>query len=100
MAIEWVDLVGAVGATASVASFTPQAVKIIRERCTEGLSVGMYLLTCLAFASWLTFGVIQGEWALIIPNAICLLLAAFILVLILLPERQVAKVADSLDPDG
>jgi MtN3 and saliva related transmembrane protein len=96
--MDWATIVGTVGATASVASFTPQAWKIIRERRTEGLSLGMFALTTLAFLSWTTFGILRGEWTLIVPNAICLLLAAFILWMIALPPGKTRKVAKQLDP--
>jgi MtN3 and saliva related transmembrane protein len=98
MATDWATVVGTIGAIASVASFTPQAWKIIRERKTEGLSLGMYALTTLAFVSWTTFGLLKSEWTLIVPNAICLGLAAFILVMIALPARKTQKVAKRLDP--
>jgi MtN3 and saliva related transmembrane protein len=96
--MDLVDIVGAVGASASVASFAPQAWKIIRERRTKGLSLAMFALTVLAFGSWTTFGVLKGEPALIIPNAICLGLAAFILIMIALPDRKTRDVAEALDP--
>lgn len=98
MAMDWATLVGTIGAIASVTSFTPQAWKIIRERRTDGLSLGMFALTTLAFVSWTTFGILKGEWTLIVPNAICLLLAAFILVMIALPPGKTRKVARELDP--
>jgi MtN3 and saliva related transmembrane protein len=100
MNIDWVTVVGTIGATASVASFTPQAWKIIRERSTEGLSLGMFALTSLAFAAWTTFGLLQGEWTLIIPNSICLVFALFILGMIALPPRKTAEVAEALDPES
>jgi MtN3 and saliva related transmembrane protein len=81
-----------------VASFTPQAWKIIRERSTKGLSLAMFALAALAFAAWTTFGVLQGEWTLIIPNAICLCFALFILGMIALPQRKTEEVAEALDP--
>lgn len=93
-----VTIIGTIGAVASVASFAPQAWKTIRDRSTEGLSAAMYGLTVLAFAMWLTFGILKGEWALIIPNGLCLLLALFIFGLILLPENKTAEVAEKLDP--
>ena len=99
MTIDWVTIVGTVGALASVASFTPQAWKIIRERSTDGLSLGMFALTSLAFAAWTTFGILQTEWTLIIPNAICLVFALFILGMIALPARETEKVAETLDPE-
>lgn len=100
MGIDWITVVGTIGACASVASFTPQAWKIIRERSTEGLSLAMFALTCLAFAAWTTFGVLQGEWTLIVPNAICLVFALFILGMIALPSRKTAEVAEALDPES
>ena len=96
--MDWPTIVGTIGAIASVSSFTPQAWKIIRERRTEGLSLGMFALTTLAFVSWTTFGILKGEWTLIVPNAICLVLAAFILVMIALPPRTTRKAAKQLDP--
>ena len=98
MTIDWITLVGTVGACASVASFAPQAWKIIRERSTTGLSLGMFALTSLAFAAWTTFGILQNEWTLIIPNAICLVFALFILGMIVLPKRKTEEVAKALDP--
>jgi MtN3 and saliva related transmembrane protein len=89
--------VGAIAAVCSVTSFTPQAWRIIKDRRTEGLSAAMYALTALGFTLWTSFGVLKGEWPIIIPNAICLGLSGFILVLILLPEKQTAAVAEALD---
>ena len=100
MNFEWTTIVGTVGATASVASFTPQAWKIIRERSTEGLSLGMFALTCLAFAAWTTFGMMKGEWTLVVPNAICLVFALFIFAMIALPARKTEEVAEALDPES
>lgn len=98
MNIDVTTVVGTIGASASVASFTPQAWKIIRNRSTEGLSLGMFALTSLAFAAWTTFGVLNSEWTLIIPNAICLVFALFIFGMIALPARKTEEVAEKLDP--
>lgn len=100
MIIDWITIVGTVGATASVASFTPQAWKIIRDRSTDGLSLAMFALTSLAFAAWTTFGLLKSEWALIIPNAICLMFALFIVGMIALPHRTTDEVAETLDPEA
>jgi MtN3 and saliva related transmembrane protein len=93
-AAKWV---GALAATLSVASFTPQAWHIIKTRSTDGLSAAMYGLTCLGFALWVAFGVLRDEWAIIIPNTICLIMSALILWFILAPQKQVEKVAETLD---
>jgi MtN3 and saliva related transmembrane protein len=90
--------IGSMAALLSVVSFTPQAWKIIRERRTSGLSAAAYGLTCAAFAFWAAYGVLKGDPAIIVPNGICLLLAAFILLLILLPDRQTAAIAKAIEP--
>lgn len=100
MTIDWTTVVGTIGACASVASFTPQAWKIIRERSAKGLSLAMFALTTLAFTAWTIFGVLKGEWTLIIPNAICLIFAVFILGMIALPQRKTEEVAEALDPNS
>lgn len=98
MSLDWITVVGTIGACASVASFTPQAWKIIRERSTKGLSLAMFALTCISFASWTTFGLLKGELTLIIPNAICLVFAVFIFGMIAMPQHKTAKVAEAIDP--
>ncbi len=95
-----VSIVGTIGAIASVGSFTPQAWKTIRARNTEGLSAMMYGLTCLSFACWSTFGILKGEWTMIVPNLLCLALSLFLFAMILLPPDKAEKVAEAIDPAG
>lgn len=92
-----IAIVGVLAAIASTVSFAPQAWRIIRTRDTEGLSAGMYMLTVAAFALWLTYGFLRGDWALVAPNALCLILSLFILVMIILPARSRAKVASVIE---
>jgi MtN3 and saliva related transmembrane protein len=92
--------VGACAAVCSVTSFTPQAWKVIRTRDTRSLSAPMYTLTVVGFALWTSYGALLGEWPIMVPNAICGLLSAFILAMILLPRRSREAVAQTLDPSG
>lgn len=98
--MSWANVIGTLAAIASVLSFAPQAWRIIRTRETEGLSVRMYALTVVGFALWLAFGIVRMEWAIIVPNLLCLLFAIFILVMLLLPERKREAVADAIDPNA
>lgn len=93
------DLTTAVGAAATLASttsFAPQAWKVIRTRDTEAISTRMYAITVVGFALWLGYGVLLGQWPLILTNAICLALSSFILAMKLLPPRRREAVADAL----
>lgn len=96
--MEPVTIVGSIAALASTVSFTPQAWKIIKSRDTASISAGMYMLTVTGFALWITYGILLGQWPIIVPNTLCLILAAFILTMKLLPRSKRNKVADALDP--
>jgi MtN3 and saliva related transmembrane protein len=91
-------VIGGFAALASTVSFTPQAWKIIRTRDTSALSAGMYAVTVTGFSLWLIYGLLLMQWPIIITNGLCLLLAAFILMMILLPRRKREAVAETLDP--
>jgi len=82
-----------------MASFVPQAWKIIRSRETKDISVGTYFLTVAAFALWLGYGVLQRQWPLVVSNSVCFTLSAFILAMTMLPQTKKDKVADTLMGD-
>ncbi|WP_372617235.1 SemiSWEET family sugar transporter [Falsiroseomonas sp.] len=94
------SLVGAAATLCSVSSFAPQAWKIIRTRDASGISTRMYVITVVGFSLWLAYGVLLGQWPLILTNGTCLLLSGLILVMKLLPRRQRAAVAEALLPGG
>jgi MtN3 and saliva related transmembrane protein len=98
--IDAVQMIGIGAAIASVASFFPQAWKIIKTRNVEGLSVRMYMLTAISFGLWLTFGTLKTEWALIVPNALCLAATLFILAMLMASPKNRKRVAETLDPDA
>lgn len=96
--MNWILVLGSLAAIASTVSFAPQAWKIIRSRRTKDISTAMYLVTVLAFTLWCAYGVLLGQWPLVVSNAICLLLSGFILLMKLLPRRGKEAVADMVDP--
>lgn len=93
-----ITLIGSAAAICSTASFVPQAWKIIRTRDTSALSARMYAVTVTGFSLWLAYGILLGEWPLIVTNAVCLAMSAFILAMRILPQRKKEAVADLLDP--
>jgi MtN3 and saliva related transmembrane protein len=92
----FVTILGYLAAAASMASFVPQAWKIIRTRETKDISAGMYCLTVAAFALWLAYGIAEHQWPLVVSNAVCFALSAFILAMTLLPQSQKDDVAKTL----
>ena len=94
-----ITVVSLFAATLSMVSFVPQAWTIIRSRNTDGVSLRMYLITVACFVSWLVYGLLLMQWAIIVQNVICLCLSSFILTMKLLPQRKKEAVADALTPD-
>ena len=94
-----ITVVSLFAATLSMVSFVPQAWTIIRSRNTDGVSLRMYLITVACFVSWLVYGLLLMQWAIIVQNVICLCLSSFILTMKLLPQRKKEAVAEALTPD-
>jgi MtN3 and saliva related transmembrane protein len=66
--------VSAFAAILTTAAFVPQALHIIRHRETKAISLVMYVAFASGVALWLVFGVLIGNWAIIVSNAITLVL--------------------------
>jgi MtN3 and saliva related transmembrane protein len=64
-----------------MSSFTPQIVKIWRERHADDVSLRMFLLTVTGFSLWTAYGWLSHSWPVTASNAVCLALATVILVL-------------------
>ncbi|BCW88496.1 hypothetical protein sos41_16370 [Alphaproteobacteria bacterium SO-S41] len=81
-------IIGSAAALCSTCSFVPQAWKIIQSGETKDISAPTYALTVVGFCLWFTYGILQSDWPLMVTNGISGLLAAFILVMTLLPDRK------------
>lgn len=95
--MDLVTIIGYLAALCSTTSFAPQAWRIVRTRDTSAISLRMYVITVIGFALWLAYGLMKGEWPLILTNGICLALSAFILVMKLLPQPKKEAVAETLE---
>jgi MtN3 and saliva related transmembrane protein len=82
-----IELVGTVAAMFTTFAFFPQAIKMIRTRETNGLSLSMYAMLVTGVALWLLYGLMIGSRPLIVANAIVLLPQAVILALLLRRPR-------------
>lgn len=73
------DIVGTAAAICSMTSFTPQIVKIWRERDASSVSLRMYVVTVTGFALWIAYGVLTHSWPVVGSNTVCLILSGVIL---------------------
>lgn len=82
------DAIGYLAATLTTASFVPQALLTLRTRNVSGISLAMYSAFTLGVALWLVYGIALGEVPIIVANALTLALAATILVMKILVDRE------------
>lgn len=73
------EIVGIVAGICTTASFVPQVIHTWRTRSVADISLRMYLLLCLGVSLWLVYGVLVGSLAVVLANAVTLVLAASVL---------------------
>ncbi|HIB7155299.1 TPA: SemiSWEET transporter [Escherichia coli] len=69
-------------------AFAPQSIKTIRTRNTEGISVVMYIMFLTGVISWIAYGIMRSDFAVLIANIVTLFLAAPVLVITLINRRK------------
>ena len=93
-----VTVISLFAATLSMISFVPQAWQIIKAKNTDGISTKMYLITVAGFITWLAYGLMTMQWAIIGQNIVCLATSSFILSMKLMSKSKTESVATKLDP--
>ncbi len=75
---EWIGLLAAILTTAA---YVPQTVKVLRERNTKSLSLGMYALITTGIGLWFIYGVMLESPSLMLANGLTFLMALTILIM-------------------
>ena len=73
------EIIGYVAATLTTSAFLPQALKVIKTKNTEGISLWMYIIFSAGVFFWLIYGITQQVYPIIYANAITLVFALIIL---------------------
>jgi MtN3 and saliva related transmembrane protein len=74
------EIIGSIAAVLTTVSFVPQVVKVLRERQTAGISLGMYALFTVGVALWMVYGLLIHSPPVWLANGITLVLAGVVLV--------------------
>ena len=72
-------LLGLLAAFCTTSSFLPQAIKVIRTKNTDSLSLVMYLVFTVGVGLWLVYGLLKNDLAIVIANFVTIILASMIL---------------------
>ena len=73
------QVVGLCAGLLTTVSFLPQVIRTVKTKSSRDLSLGMVLLVMAGILLWLIFGILKGEWPIIIANTVTFFLAAILL---------------------
>lgn len=79
--MDFIQIIGFGAAIVTTAANIPQAYKIIKSKSTKDISTVTYSMLGVGFALWITYGVLQQDYPIIIANGISLLVCISILLL-------------------
>ena len=75
----FLSLIGALAATCTSLSYLPQVRKALPRGSTGDLSVKMLAVLTTGLALWVGYGVVKGDWILVLANSIGGALSATVL---------------------
>lgn len=79
--MELQSTIGYIAAFLTTFSFAPQALLTLRTRDTKTLSLGMYGMFTGGVFLWLLYGLMLGDWIIVLANTLTELLALPILLM-------------------
>ncbi|MGL6269541.1 MAG: SemiSWEET family sugar transporter, partial [Chitinophagaceae bacterium] len=77
--LNWIDYLGLFGAFLSSITFLPQVYKAWKTKSVGDLSIWMILILLANVSTWLIYGLIKNDFAIIIANSIILFLSFLML---------------------
>ncbi len=80
--------IGGSAALLTTIAFLPQAYKSYKTRDLSGISLPMYSILTLGVALWMIYGILIGDWPLIVSNSITLCSSIVILSLKILQVKN------------
>jgi MtN3 and saliva related transmembrane protein len=78
--LQWIDYLGLVGAFLSSVTFVPQVYQAWKTKSVGDLSIWMILILLANVSTWLVYGLVKQDIAIIIANSIILALSLLMLV--------------------
>lgn len=75
-----VTLLGLLAGTLTTIAFLPQLLKTWRSRSARDISLGMFSIFSTGVLLWLIYGLLIGDWPIIIANFVTFVLAGTILI--------------------
>ncbi len=73
------EIIGTLAAIGGSIVFIPQVLKVVKTKKTRDLSLGMWIVSVVNLSLWLTYGILIGNFQLILANSFVLPMGLIIL---------------------
>ncbi|MCA5013317.1 MULTISPECIES: SemiSWEET family sugar transporter [unclassified Enterococcus] len=74
-----ITLLGMIAGICTSISFIPQAIQTIKTKNTEGISLITYILFFIGVSSWVVYGALKWDLAVLLTNVVTLVPCSVIL---------------------
>lgn len=81
--MQLITILGLLAAAFTTLSFLPQAIKTLKTKQTDDLSLGMYVILTTGIFLWLLYGIAIADLPIMLANVVTLVLTSSILILII-----------------
>lgn len=88
MSADLTQIMGLVAGVLTTIAFVPQVWRVWRTRSARDISMGMYLIFTTGVAGWLAYGILLGEWPIILANAVTFVLSGAVIAMKLRFDRE------------
>jgi MtN3 and saliva related transmembrane protein len=75
------EIFGGIAAALTTLAYIPQTIKVVRDKDTKSISLGMYSMMTAGIACWLIYGILLESPSLMIANGATLVMAIIILIM-------------------
>ena len=65
--------------------------RMLRQRSSRDVSVGYFMVLLVGFVLWIAYGAAAGIIALVVPNAVALVIGAAVVIIALLLRRRPSR---------
>ncbi|HSN62512.1 MAG TPA: SemiSWEET transporter [Ferruginibacter sp.] len=69
MNVSMVTVIGIVASLGTAMSMVPQLTKLIKEKKADDISIYMLIVLFAGIGCWIAYGVLKGDWIIIISNS-------------------------------
>ena len=97
--MNYISVIGISAAVLTTLANIPQTYKIIKEKNTEGVSAYTYTLLLFGTSLWTIYGILNGDWPIIIANSISVLTCLIILFLNFTSNKAIEKIHEAILPE-